>query len=476
MSGFRPDAGVQARLGHGPAAARVRAGALDRLGEAVVLTRADGRPIYANRAARDLAATLALTPAAGVVDPFERAAVGVDGAALAPGRQPSEVTRLTGRPCERAQIVVPTADGGRRRLAVTTRRTSDDGPTYDVVASYSLIGDPLAARLALEEAAAPTGAAAEAPGLPRGDDQPGADAQRALRQARELFSTAFHHAPIGMALIDPSGRWLLVNQALCDLVGYSETELLERTLHDVTHPDDLPGQLALMRELLAGGRSSYQLDKRYLHADGHVIWASISVSLVRDDTGAPLHLITQIVDITERHHSEQRLQHLADHDPLTGVLNRRRFEEELIRQIDRCRRYDERATLVMVDLDFFKDVNDCHGHAAGDETLQAVAAALLGHVRSSDTLARVGGDEFAALLVGVGADQAAIAAAGLAAVVRELDGTPAPITASVGATILRPDDQANTALLRADAALYRVKSEGRDGASVAPAAPPASFA
>ena len=468
MSRSRGDTALvaHASLRQVAAGPRTRLTALDRLGTPVLVIRPDGRTCYANLAARDLAVSLGLGSEAGVGGSPEAAAVDAAGEPIPRGQRPSELTRITGRPCERLPIAVPGSDGVVRRLEVTTRRTTDDGPPYGVVASYSLVADPARADVR-RHGAGPT-AAHPAEAAP---DAAGRDVLRDLRRARELFSTAFHEAPIGMAMIDPEGRWLLVNQALCDLIGYSEAELLERTLHDVTHPDDLPGQLALMRELLAGRRSSYQLDKRYVHADGHVIWASVSVSVVRDDNGAPLHLVGQVVDISERHASEERLQHLADHDPLTGVLNRRRFEEELIRQLDRCRRYAEQATLVMIDLDLFKGINDSFGHAGGDETLQTVAAALLGHVRSSDILARVGGDEFAALLIGVGDERAGVVAAGLANVVRELDGGPARVTASVGATVLRPGDQAETALLRADEALYRVKRQGRDGSSVAPAPP-----
>ena len=465
MSRSRGDAALTTHtsLRHAAAGPRTRLTALDRLGEPVVVTRPDGRISYANLAARDLAVALGLGCDAGVARSPEQVAVDRDGTPLAADRRPSDLTRLTGRPCDRLPMSVAGRDGTLRQLEVTTRRTTDDGPPYGVVASYALVADPVAAGLRRNRSRPRVAPPAEA--SPAGTET---EDRRALRRARELFSTAFHEAPIGMALVDPEGRWLLVNQALCDLIGYSETELLERTLHDVTHPDDLPGQTALIGELLAGRRSRYQLDKRYLHADGHVIWASVSVSVVRDDSGAPLHLVGQVVDITERHRIEERLQHLADHDPLTGVLNRRRFEEELIRQLDRCRRYGEDATLLMIDLDFFKEVNDSFGHAGGDETLQTVAAALLGHVRSSDVLARVGGDEFAVLLVGVGTERAAIAAAGLATVVRELDGAPTQVTASVGATVLRPDDQAELALMRADEALYQVKREGRDGSAVAP--------
>ncbi|CAA9482829.1 MAG: diguanylate cyclase/phosphodiesterase (GGDEF & EAL domains) with PAS/PAC sensor(s) [uncultured Solirubrobacteraceae bacterium] len=466
MSRFRGDAALtgHATLRQAAAGPRTRLAALDRLGEAVVVFRPDGRPAYANVAARELAKALGFAVEADAVRSLEEAVVDAGGRVLPAARRPSEITRLTGRSCDREPITVAAPDGAPHRVLTTTRRTTDEGPPYGVVASYALEPAAPDGGPARNGSTASSGhAVAPAPGGSGPDDG------RALRHARELFTTAFHQAPIGMALLDTEGRWLLVNQALCDLVGYSETELLQRTLHDITHPEDLPGQLVLMREILAGRRSSYQLDKRYMHADGHVIWGSVSVSVVRDDSGAALHLIGQVVDITDRHHGEQRLQHLADHDPLTGVLNRRRFEEELIRQLDRCRRYQEHATLVMIDLDFFKDVNDSLGHAAGDETLQSIAAALLGHVRSSDILARVGGDEFAAILVGVGSERASVAAAGLATVVREIDSAPTAITASVGATVLRSDDQADVALLRADEALYEVKRQGRDGSSVAPA-------
>ena len=441
-----------------------RIDALEALAEAVVVTPADGRGGYRNRSARDLAAELGL-------DSHESLEHGALVGATSPSATlpPTESTRLTGAASTQVPIARRDADGRLRWLEVTTRPTGSDGPPFAVVSSYRLHPRGWAPPQGPERDPEPDATPVTALGAPAGDDR------RALRQARELFSTAFRRAPIGMALIDPTGRWLLVNQALCDLVGYSEPELLELKFHDVTHRDDVPTQVALMEEVLAGRRTGYQLDKRYLHADGHLIWVSISVSLVRDESGEPLHLVTQVLDITERHQLEERLQHLADHDPLTGLLNRRRFEEELIRQIDRCRRYGEQATLVTVDLDHFKEVNDSLGHAAGDETLQSIAAALLGKVRSSDVIARVGGDEFAAILVGVGADQAPTAAAGLAGVVRRLDGLPAVVTASAGATVLTGEEHADAALLRADEALYEVKARGRDGASVAPCRPTPSI-
>jgi two-component system sensor histidine kinase/response regulator len=128
-----------------------------------------------------------------------------------------------------------------------------------------------------------------------------------LRESDERFSGAFEHAPIGVALVSPEGRWLKVNQALCTLVGYSEGELLARTFQDITHPEDLAADLDYVRRLLAGELPSYQMEKRYVHARGHLVTISLNVSLVRDSEGRPDYFIAQIQDITERKRAEAEL-------------------------------------------------------------------------------------------------------------------------------------------------------------------------
>jgi two-component system cell cycle sensor histidine kinase/response regulator CckA len=130
----------------------------------------------------------------------------------------------------------------------------------------------------------------------------------ALALSEERFRSAFDHGPIGMALVSPEGRWLRVNEALCNIVGYSEEELLERTFQDITHPDDLEAELAHVRRLLADEVRYYELEKRYVHRDGRLVWVMLSVSLVRDAEGEPLHFISQIQDITGRRHLEEALR------------------------------------------------------------------------------------------------------------------------------------------------------------------------
>jgi two-component system sensor histidine kinase/response regulator len=144
-------------------------------------------------------------------------------------------------------------------------------------------------------------------------------AAEALQESEERFSGAFEHAPIGVALVSPEGRWLKVNRALCELVGYSEAELLTLTFQDITHPEDLKIDLENVRRVIAGDISSYQMEKRYVHARGHFVTVLLSVSLVRDGQDQPRYFIAQIQDITSRKQTEnalresnQKFQQLAD--------------------------------------------------------------------------------------------------------------------------------------------------------------------
>ena len=129
-------------------------------------------------------------------------------------------------------------------------------------------------------------------------------AEEALRESEERFSGAFEFAPIGVALVAPDGRWLMVNRALCELVGYSEAELLTRTFQDITHPEDLKTDLEYVRQMISGEIRSYQMEKRYVHARGHLVTVLLNVSLVRDSQGQPRYFISQIQDITSRKQAE----------------------------------------------------------------------------------------------------------------------------------------------------------------------------
>ena len=139
------------------------------------------------------------------------------------------------------------------------------------------------------------------------------------------------------------------------------------------------------------------MEKRYRHADGHYIWALLSVSLVRDEAGAPLYFVSQIQDISEQKQTAERLTELTLHDALTGLANRVLFADRLGHAVERSRQPAERIAVLFIDLDRFKSVNDNFGHAAGDELLRQAADRMRSAVRPADTVARLGGDEFTVL-------------------------------------------------------------------------------
>ncbi|HUR87330.1 MAG TPA: EAL domain-containing protein [Solirubrobacteraceae bacterium] len=291
---------------------------------------------------------------------------------------------------------------------------------------------------------------------------------RKIGEAQERFRRAFEDAPIGMAVADLDGRFLEVNQALCAITGYAPEELAGTTFSAITHPDDVQADFAVMRELIGGRLESSSDEKRYLRPDGSIVWVSRSVTLIRDADGEPLHFLDQIQDITERRRFERELRHLADHDPLTGLFNRRRFEQELDRHVAEVARYGPRGALLVLDLDHFKYVNDALGHHAGDELILSVAALLQDRLRETDTLARLGGDEFAVLLPNVDPGEAEHVASELVRAVREEATVVAGdrrqrVTTSVGiAPFGRADLNGEELLIEADLAMYEAKEAGRD--------------
>ena len=130
--------------------------------------------------------------------------------------------------------------------------------------------------------------------------------------AEEQFRGAFEHSALGMALVSTEGNWLKVNKKLCHIVGYSEKELLKKTFQDITHPDDLDADLNQVHQLLEDKISGYEMEKRYFHKDGHVVWVLLNVSLVRDAEKNPVHFVSQILDISQRKKTEEELKRVSD--------------------------------------------------------------------------------------------------------------------------------------------------------------------
>lgn len=419
--------------------------------------------------------------------------------------------------------------------------------------------------------------------------------------ASEKFAGAFSSAALGMALVSLEGRWLDVNDSLCGILGYTRAELLLIDFQTLTHPDDLHTDLALLGDLLAGRREHYHMEKRYLGKAGNLVWGRLSVSLVRTESGEPLHFVSQIQDVTAQRLSGQQLReseqrtrvtldavadmvltldlhggiqyanaaatralagegaealagsqlqevveltteyaprspldvavlldpdsnavdlhsdlllavgthllpvdltrawlrdedgltsgavwvirdvtqqrarqrearHLAEIDPLTELSNRRGFEAHLQQAITRVARTGQSASLMYIDLDHFKPVNDTHGHLAGDAVLWAVASVLRHGVRDSDIVARLGGDEFAVILAGCSLKRARRIAIDLLKAMRGLsipwDQRRLSVGASIGIAPLFGGMSVDDAVAAADAQCYRAKALGRDNVQV----------
>lgn len=421
-------------------------------------------------------------------------------------------------------------------------------------------------------------------------------AQRALDANLRLFQAAFDESPIGTAIVGLDGRWIEVNAALCEMLGFSAEALKRMTFQDITHPDDLDIDIAHVQRLLDGEAAHYRMEKRYLCGDARVIQCQLDVSLVRDEHHRPKCFVSKIQDLTEQRRAEQALeeekelaqvtlssiadgvirtdlqglitfvndtalrllrmietevmgqpfdavvrllpehsgrwrespvarvlrdgaaadlsgvsllalrdhtevpvesactplrdlngqligsvfvcrdvsamQHLAQqlayqaaHDPLTGLPNRRAFEAEmdavrLIGQNGKGEHY-----MLMLDLDYFKRINDQCGHQLGDRVLRDISARMRARLRQTDVFARLGGDEFGLILRNCPLAQVARIAEGLirsvSTYVVSFAGQTYPLGVSIGVAVIDATQSATQVFSRADQACYSAKACGR---------------
>jgi diguanylate cyclase (GGDEF)-like protein/PAS domain S-box-containing protein len=291
-----------------------------------------------------------------------------------------------------------------------------------------------------------------------------ADTEWTLTETQERNVGIFEQAPMGIAVSSLDGGLIRVNAAYAKILGYRPEELVGKNLQEITHPDDWTDTSTHMAAAVAGDVEAYTMEKRYVRADGHMVWASVGASCVRDRAGEPLYLIAQIEDITERHALRDKLAYAAVHDQLTGLPNRTMFMDRLERLIVRAERRGRHVALMFLDLDRFKLINDGLGHDAGDRLLQRVALRLQASLRADDLLARFGGDEFT-LLCEVASEEEAVEIARRLGAVMDRPLTEANreqfISLSVGIALSSAETTHPTALLRnADVAMYRAKDLG----------------
>ena len=228
------------------------------------------------------------------------------------------------------------------------------------------------------------------------------EAEAALRASEAKFRAMFSDAAIGIGISDLNGQIIDVNSALLRMMGASREDMLASNVRDYMHPIDVcDGLWFSYEQVLRGEMDHYQVEKRLLRPDGSWAWSNLTVSLVRDDIGAPLYLVSMMEDVTDRHDLQETLRYQATHDPLTGLPNRALFTERLAEIFEAPAIAPERIGLAYLDLDGFKVINDSLGHDVGDRLLVAVATRLAESVAGEHRMiARMGGDEFVVLVEG----------------------------------------------------------------------------
>jgi diguanylate cyclase (GGDEF)-like protein/PAS domain S-box-containing protein len=282
--------------------------------------------------------------------------------------------------------------------------------------------------------------------------------------------SAFANAPMGIALATPTGLIVDANPALAAMLAYTTEELYGRSMLDLVHPDNRAAAVEAFAELLEE-RRMMRHETRLVRADGGVVPVQVTSSWV-DGTpdGDPPHVVAIVEDITDRKALEAALVHRSLHDPLTGLPNRILFNDRLHHALERGRRERTPTSLLGIDLDGFKQINDQYGHPVGDEVLVAVAERLTSVLRASDTAARVGGDEFSIVCENSGRPDAEALATRLRDRVSEplrlAGGLRLPLTVSIGIGTAEGDvdpERAFEALVReADDAMYVDKARWQD--------------
>jgi diguanylate cyclase (GGDEF)-like protein/PAS domain S-box-containing protein len=280
----------------------------------------------------------------------------------------------------------------------------------------------------------------------------------------ELLRAVFAQAGVGVGISDITGKILVVNAAFAGMFGYETEEFLKKfKVTDLTHPDDTAEVWDQYAALMRGDVEMVSLEKPHLHRDGHTIWNSVNVSLIRDKGGEPLYTLAVFGDVTERRQLEQQLRHQAQHDPLTGLPNRSQFFDRLDAAFEDPH---TRVGICYVDLDGFKEVNDTLGHDIGDKLLVSVAERLaLCLQRPQQIVARLGGDEFVFLLPQPDStDEVTELADSVLRVLEspfDIDGNPIVVSASVGVMEQEVAIISEVDLMKgADVTLARAKQAG----------------
>jgi diguanylate cyclase (GGDEF)-like protein/PAS domain S-box-containing protein len=282
-------------------------------------------------------------------------------------------------------------------------------------------------------------------------------------ESSDLAQALLRCAGTGIYIVQ-DGKFQYVNSLFQEMTGYSELELLGQYSLNLVYPEDREIVREKAIESLKGG-SSVPFEYRFVRKNGEIIWVLEKVTSA--EYKGKQATVGSFMDITGRKQLEQKLADMATHDPLTGLPNRLLLSDRLTVGLAQAQRNDTKLAVMMLDLDRFKTVNDTFGHGVGDELLRAAGERLTGIIRKSDTVARMGGDEFVVLLLQIAKMEDAVKVAQ-----KILDAFRKPFvlgayrihtTTSIGIAIYPEDgEDVETLFKNADTAMYWAKEQGRD--------------
>ena len=295
-------------------------------------------------------------------------------------------------------------------------------------------------------------------------------AQHALEQREKRFRTIVEKSWSGVVLLDAELRFAFAGSSTQHLIGYREDELIGQSFFEFIHPRDVSAAQKVFAGVVASANQEAHGELRFRHKSGRWVWLEgFSQNLLHESSVAAI--VVNYRDVSQRKATEKQLEYRAHYDSLTGLPNRLLFRDRLVNSLAHARRNRVGLAVMYLDLDHFKLVNDGLGHSFGDALLADVAQRLEGALRASDTISRVGGDEFSILLPEVTSTEAV---AGVARKILDslsnpftVEGHVLFVTASIGISFYPADgDDVDTLLKCADAAMYRAKELGRNQAQL----------
>ena len=293
-------------------------------------------------------------------------------------------------------------------------------------------------------------------------------AENALRESEERFRQVAENAREWIWEVDAHGLYTYASPVVGEILGYKPEEVVGRKhFYDLFHPED-QGELKKAAFEVFGKKQPFrEFINRNVHKNGAAVWLSTSGVPMLGEAGSLIGYRGADTDITERRQAQEVIRRIAYHDDLTGLPNRRLFRDRVALALARSHRNRQSVAVMMLDLDHFKDVNDTLGHSVGDRLLRAVGDRLAGLLRQSDTVARMGGDEFLLLLPEISGreDAARVARKALEAFRKPFvfDDHKLNITTSIGIALYPGDgEDGDTLIKNADIAMYRAKDQGRD--------------